>query len=179
MKNTQIIGSDPKADISIKSRYIAAKHAFLTKEGNQFFIEDNQSTFGTHINGKKITEKTALKPKDRIKLGIVPFHWRDYIGELEETEKNPLFVKDLFSIYGIVNWHDYKLILLIALGAAIIIPIGIPLLVLFTDSQLGEYMNFYPAQYSEILIWTISLIAIYIFLNLTQKMIRGLLQKKS
>ena len=127
--------------------------------------------------------RIALKTGDRIKLGIVPFHWAHHLQQENTTESNPLFLKDLFLPKGYVNWRDYRYILLLLLGAIITIPIAVPAIIFFTEEELKHrgiespaYMN--PILLSELIIWLMGLLGAYVFLNLTQKMIREQFRNK-
>ena len=172
------IGTDLDLDIVLNGKYISKKHAVLLVEEGRIYIEDLGSTFGTHVNGKLIDKRTELKPKDRVRLGTQIFHWTDYIGE-KETDDNPVYIKDLFSPYGLVNWQDYKVILLIVLGMVIVIPIGIPAFLAFTEHRLNRRGNngIELMQYVKPLLWMVSIFFVYVFLNLSQKAIRNRIRK--
>ena len=67
-------------EIVLTGRYISELHALLTEEEGRIFIEGSNSTFGTFVNGIRITKRTELNAKDRVKLGTKLFHWQDHIG---------------------------------------------------------------------------------------------------
>ena len=179
MQVTKIIGTSSNSDIILTGKYVSDRHAILTEEDGRIVIEDLNSTFGTHVNGKQIDKPTELKPEDRVKLGTQNFHWSDYTGE-QEPEKNPIYLNDLFSPSGFVNWQDYKVILLIALGFITVMPIAVPTASAFLEYRLNRRGNsgIELMQYVEPLIWILSVITGYIFINLTQKAIRHKLASK-
>lgn len=179
MPVAKTIGTSINSDIILTGKYVSEQHAILTEEDGQTFIEDLNSTFGTHVNGKQIDKLTELSSRDRVKLGTQNFHWSDYIGE-QEPEKNLIYFNDLFSPSGIVNWQDYKVILLLALGFVIVMPIGVPAFLSFMEHTLNRrgYSEVELMQYVEPLIWAFSIIAGYILINLTQKAIRHKLESK-
>lgn len=136
----KVIGTSANSDIILTGKYISERHAILTEDQGRTFIEDLNSTFGTHVNGKQINNETELTSKDRVKLGTQNFHWSDYIGE-QETEKNPIYLNDLFSPKGRVDWQDYKVILLIALGFVIVMSLVVPTSLLFLERRLNRRGN--------------------------------------
>lgn len=178
MQVAKVIGSSSISDIILTGKYVSERHAILTEEEGRTFIEDLNSTFGTHVNGKQIDKRTELIDKDRVKIGTQNFHWSDHVGE-QEPEKNPIYLNDLFSPSGLVNWQDYKVILLLALGFVIVMPIGVPAFLSFVEHRMNRLGNSEVElmQYVEPLIWILSIIAGYIFINLTQKTVRAFLTK--
>lgn len=177
-RTTQVIGSDASADIVLTGRYVSDRHAMLIQEEDQILIEDLDSTYGVHVNGQQISKQTVLLPADRVKIGTQLFHWKDHIdtGEPEE-ETNPIYLKDLILPSGLVSWRDYKIILLIALGAIIVVPIGVPTTLYFLEHKLGLVHDGITDSsitftYSKSVIWALGILGGYILLNLTQKVVR-------
>lgn len=66
-----IVGRSPGADIVIGAGYVSARHARFTLMGQNLFVEDLGSTNGTTVNGKPISNPTALKNKDAVTIGDV------------------------------------------------------------------------------------------------------------
>lgn len=62
------IGRNPGNDIQIDDQTVSGSHAYIQFQEGAFYIFDNQSTNGTFVNQKKITEH-KLNPHDQIKLG--------------------------------------------------------------------------------------------------------------
>ena len=60
------IGRDPSCEIHLNHLSVSKVHAIIKKEGDAFYIEDNNSTNGLSVNGETITRKTKLKEKDLI-----------------------------------------------------------------------------------------------------------------
>ena len=137
----KLIGSDNGSDIILKSRYVAPNHARIISEGDKIFIEDLGSVFGTYVKGRKISVKTELKSKDKVKLGAVALQWDLHMENQINTEKNPIYIRDLFLINGYVNWRDYQYILLLTLGAIIIVPLAIPLFLAFLELKSKEEIS--------------------------------------
>lgn len=174
MAFSKLVGKGSKSDISISGKYVSENHAHLIVEKGRVFIEDLNSTFGTHVNGKRISSRTELSPKDKVRLGTQLFHWEDCLGNTK-SQDSPIYMSDLFSPFGLVTWEDYKVILLIAMGSIIIIPFGIPTILHLAEYRLNSRSNgeIELTQYSGRLIIIALLIFGYIFLNLTQKAVRN------
>ena len=67
-KDTVTIGRNPGNDIHIDNLAVSGFHAKLINRGGRFFIEDLNSTNGTFVNGKRISE-SALSGNDDIVIG--------------------------------------------------------------------------------------------------------------
>jgi len=63
-----LLGRKSDADVVLPDPYISRHHAKLIQDGDGYKITDLQSTHGSYINGKRITEQVLL-PGDRISLG--------------------------------------------------------------------------------------------------------------
>lgn len=62
------IGRSRTNDIRISAPNVSRNHALLTKSGNNWYISDAHSTYGTFVNGEKISEMVLLKDGDIISL---------------------------------------------------------------------------------------------------------------
>jgi len=67
------IGRTSENDLVINNIKVSRKHAKLEKKGNDWFLEDLDSSNGTFINGKKI-KKERVTQKDVITIGGVPIN---------------------------------------------------------------------------------------------------------
>jgi len=85
IKDKNIIGRDPKCDIVIDDIEISRNHLTITRIGNNFQIEDQNSTNGTFLNGKKLKQSTAIKDGDLISLG--ENHVLEFVHE--KTDETP------------------------------------------------------------------------------------------
>ncbi len=90
LKPAMSMGRDVTADIIINDPNVSRNHAEVIKDGNDIKLKDNNSTNGTYVNNKKLTEAVVLKKEDMIKLGntILKYLPRGeletfYIGNLE------------------------------------------------------------------------------------------------
>jgi len=67
------IGRDPENMISLDHTAISRFHCSISSENGAYYIEDNKSTNGTYLNGRRI-EKNRLSPGDELiiaNVGIV------------------------------------------------------------------------------------------------------------
>ena len=63
------IGRDPSNTIAINDPEISRQHARMSAQGGKIVIEDNGSTNGTAINGRRISGPHVLKSGEMISLG--------------------------------------------------------------------------------------------------------------
>jgi len=71
-----IIGCHAEAEIKIDAEGVAERHAQLTVNYNELFIEDLGSDSGIFIGGKRITESMRLWPNQKVKIGSVVLETR-------------------------------------------------------------------------------------------------------
>ncbi len=64
-----VIGRLPECDVQLNTNTVSRKHAKVSREGSQYFVEDLGSGNGTFVNGQQIKERVAINNQDRIKLG--------------------------------------------------------------------------------------------------------------
>ncbi len=70
LTNTEIIiGRDPGADIILSTAVVSRRHARITRQGEDYIIEDLGSSNGTFVNNRKLDQPYALKSGDQISLG--------------------------------------------------------------------------------------------------------------
>jgi len=63
------VGSEGDNDLIIADKNVALHHLLIFKEGNQYFVEDQNSQFGTMVNEKKVENRTTLSNGDSIFIG--------------------------------------------------------------------------------------------------------------
>jgi pSer/pThr/pTyr-binding forkhead associated (FHA) protein len=93
------LGRGEQANIQIDDEELSRVHFTILPEGDGFAIQDEKSTNGTYVNGKRITRVT-LKPNDRIRAGQTLFSFVDglstVIRKLEKEDRHySTFVKKL------------------------------------------------------------------------------------
>ncbi len=67
--NRIILGRKQDCDVTIDDKSVSRKHATISLEPDGMFIVDEGSTYGTQVNGAKISDKTAIKNGDELMLG--------------------------------------------------------------------------------------------------------------
>lgn len=66
---TVSVGRADHNQIQIDNKGVSLLHAVISKKGNNWFIEDLNSTNGTYLNDVKIAEKQLIKLGDTIGIG--------------------------------------------------------------------------------------------------------------
>ncbi len=84
------IGRDTDDTIQIVSKKVSRKHALITNNKGQFFVEDMGSQNGTYVNEIRI-KKELLKSHDKITVGDRTFLFLLQSTPLEELLLNPGF----------------------------------------------------------------------------------------
>lgn len=88
--NAMVLGRDPQCDHMLDYPMVSWRHARITRDGTNLFVEDLNSSNGTFVNGVRIRERTTVKPGDVVGLGSYrfslgtdgSFRQRDYRGDL-------------------------------------------------------------------------------------------------
>lgn len=68
----QLIGRSTEA-LPITDSTVSRRHAELTPDDGRWYLRDLDSSNGTFVNGKRITERVALSPGDQIRCGSTLF----------------------------------------------------------------------------------------------------------
>lgn len=69
MQSLITIGRDPACDLTINDAEVSRRHATLREEAGLFILEDQGSTNGTQVGGKKIAGPHYLSVGDVIQMG--------------------------------------------------------------------------------------------------------------
>ena len=67
------IGSGDYCTVVIKDASVSEEHSLLFYRDKKLLLQDELSTNGTFVNGKRIDERTLVKDGDSIKLGNISF----------------------------------------------------------------------------------------------------------
>jgi serine/threonine protein kinase len=81
-----VIGRAPSCDLCVESTTVSRKHARLTVNYSNLFLEDLGSFNGTTVNSGKISGKTQIWHGQRIQLGHVALKLRKIVADTEEGE---------------------------------------------------------------------------------------------
>ena len=68
-----------EGNIIVRDPQMSRRHARVSREKDQFFVEDLNTINGTFINGTAITEKTMIRQDDVILIGETKFEFK-YLG---------------------------------------------------------------------------------------------------
>ena len=63
------IGRDAEADVRIEDRYASGIHCRVHSRGNEYFVEDLNSTNGTYLNDADLNGESVLRDMDTIRIG--------------------------------------------------------------------------------------------------------------
>jgi pSer/pThr/pTyr-binding forkhead associated (FHA) protein len=63
------IGSEPGNDVVVPDKLVSMTHFQVERQGEQFFVRDLKSAFGTYVNGTKITGVKEIHDGDIVQIG--------------------------------------------------------------------------------------------------------------
>jgi sigma-B regulation protein RsbU (phosphoserine phosphatase) len=61
-----VMGRSPDCEVVLDVAAVSRRHAVVTKENDQFFIEDMGSRNGTFVNGQRVVDRTPLRNGDQV-----------------------------------------------------------------------------------------------------------------
>ncbi len=61
-----ILGRSPDCEVILDVAAVSRRHAVVTQEGDQFFIEDLGSRNGTFVNGQRVLDRCPLRDGDQV-----------------------------------------------------------------------------------------------------------------
>lgn len=61
-----------EADVTIEDRWISRRHCELSERDGMLFVRDLDSTHGTFVNGRQVSE-ACLRPDDKLTIGLTSF----------------------------------------------------------------------------------------------------------
>ncbi len=71
-----VLGRDPKADVTIASTTVSRRHAIITITGGEATLVDLQSKNGTRVAGREVLEPTRLFDGALVQIGRVELIYR-------------------------------------------------------------------------------------------------------
>lgn len=82
-----VIGRAPECDLTLPFSQVSRRHANISRQGDQYFLEDLNSANGSFINGTAV-QKSLLKDGDEIRLGTfaLTFH-NSLAGRINLTDE--------------------------------------------------------------------------------------------
>jgi len=104
------VGRSPECDIVLPDEKVSRLHARLDKTEQGWVLVDLESTNGTMVNGKRITEK-LLEPGDEIQFGSFSFRYEErkepeISDEATRVEEKPERTPGLFGKFSF--WKKKK-----------------------------------------------------------------------
>lgn len=75
-KRELVIGRAPNCDLPLSDEFASNMHAKLVKVGNDWVLQDLNSTNGTYLDGKRVTTPMVVKPNNTIRIGATNFELR-------------------------------------------------------------------------------------------------------
>ncbi|MEO6292234.1 MAG: FHA domain-containing protein [Burkholderiaceae bacterium] len=84
LKERMTLGRRPYNDIVVDNLAVSGEHAALQAIGNEYYVEDLNSTNGTFINGKKI-KRQILHAGDSIEIGKYTIKYAKEVVDPETT----------------------------------------------------------------------------------------------
>ena len=75
-KKEILIGRAPSSDMVISDEFASSMHAKLVLVGQDWVLQDLNSTNGTNLDGKRITTPETIKPGMTIRIGTTTFELR-------------------------------------------------------------------------------------------------------
>lgn len=85
--DTVVLGRSLDCELAIVSPHVSRRHAQLTIEDEELYVEDLQSANGTVVNGKLVQGKTPLRHEDELRFHDVIFRITEsYSGRRSKSE---------------------------------------------------------------------------------------------
>jgi ABC-type multidrug transport system ATPase subunit/pSer/pThr/pTyr-binding forkhead associated (FHA) protein len=81
------MGRDPRNEVRLEHPTVSLFHAEIHKHDDIFEIVDKGSSNGTYVNGKRLSNRQPLKPRDRITLGAIQLNFDG--SQIEQQSAGP------------------------------------------------------------------------------------------
>ncbi len=99
------LGRDTGNSVVLETSTVNPSHAKVIQHEGRLFLQDNKSTYGSFVNGKKIKYK-ELRPGDVITLGNVHFD----VLEVDESSLAATQIPRMLGKSAIVNSNSWRLV---------------------------------------------------------------------
>lgn len=80
-----VIGRHPMCDVVLAEGAVSRKHVRITREGEEFFVEDLGSLNGTQINGVSIEGRQPLVDQDRVQVQHVTMRFHESDSKMNSS----------------------------------------------------------------------------------------------
>jgi len=85
------IGRNPDVNLRLQCTSVSGLHAEICEHKDELWLVDLNSTNGTFVNGKRISDRCRLNPNDTIQFGTAVFHvQQDFESSSNNESPNPL-----------------------------------------------------------------------------------------
>ncbi len=101
-QQTITIGRGKANHIVIPTLSVTDLHAHVTRSGDEYWLEDNNSSNGTFVNDFRIT-RMRLKPDDQIRVGNQPVMYRRVTKAFTRNPDD--YTKEFAELEGV--WNEY------------------------------------------------------------------------
>src|SRR5438477_707024 len=64
------IGRKADKDLTLLNPRVSRDHAMIVREGDGYFLQDEDSKHGTYVNGERVVKRQKLQPNVRIEFGL-------------------------------------------------------------------------------------------------------------
>jgi len=79
-----VIGQDKSADVVLDLPHVSPRHARLTIDDGEIFIEDLGSDAGTFVNGQQVKDNTRVWPSQEIRIGAATLEMHLPAGTVDD-----------------------------------------------------------------------------------------------
>lgn len=97
-KSRLVVGREPKCEIQIDNLGISREHCAFSQRGEAYLIQDLNSSNGTYVNGKKITEH-FLNNDDEIIIGKYKLVFKNDAQQVVKEKQEEAPVPDTLNTY--------------------------------------------------------------------------------
>jgi len=104
-KDEFVLGRGSDCDIQVDRDSVSRRHAKIVREGENWGVEDLNSTNGSYVNDVQITARTALRDGDLVKIGAAIFKFLS--GENVEVAYHEEIYK-MTIVDGLTGVHNKR-----------------------------------------------------------------------
>lgn len=79
-KPGMLVGRGPQADVCVPHPFVSEKHAWISLEGDQYWIQDTNSRNGTFVDGHRVS-RVRLEPGAEVRVGMAVFKYVAHSAE--------------------------------------------------------------------------------------------------
>ena len=84
--NRSVLGRSPDCEVVLDVAAVSRRHAVITQEADQYFIEDMGSRNGTYVNGQRVMDRCPLRDGDQVLICDMLMEFHHHAFSLETTD---------------------------------------------------------------------------------------------